>query len=95
MKYTGGVSEGATYPSAPETASIWATNNACTGELTNVGRLDIDTALAGEETRRDAYEGCKRGAVELWTVEKGPHAPHVGNGFQAAVWDFLSKHPKP
>lgn len=95
VKYGGGVSEGATYPSAPETASIWATLNGCTGDLTNVGRLDIDTQLAADETRRDAYEGCKRGAVELWTVEKGPHAPHVGNGFQAAVWDFLAKHPKP
>lgn len=95
VKYGGGVSEGATYPSAQDTVGLWATLNACTGALEEKERLDIDTTLAGAETRRDAYGGCPRGAVELWTVEKGPHAPHLGNAFQSAVWDFLAKHPKP
>lgn len=94
VQYTGGVSEGATYPSAAEGVAMWATLNDCSGDLVSGTRLDMDTALAGDETRREAYEGCKRGAVELWTVESGPHAPHVGNDFTAAVWAFLATHPK-
>jgi polyhydroxybutyrate depolymerase len=94
VQYAGGVSEGAKYPSAADTVAQWARLNQCKGELATEGRLDLESGLAGEETRVDRYGTCARGAVELWSVEGGKHAPKLGPGFAGAVFDFLEAHPK-
>ncbi len=94
VRYTGGVSDGAQYPSAADTVAHWAALSGCPGDPVTEARLDLETSLAGQETRVDRYDGCARGAVELWTVEGGKHAPRLGVGFAAAVFDFLEAHPK-
>lgn len=94
VQYAGGVSAGAKYPSAADTVAHWAALAGCTGDLATEARLDLESSLAGEETRVDRYGSCARGAVELWTVEGGKHAPRLGAGFAGAVFDFLEAHPK-
>lgn len=84
----------AEYPSAAETVAQWAQHDGCSGALVEGGKLDLFT-MAGDETKVARYGGCKRGAVELWTVVGGPHAPLMHGGFGAAVWAFFAAHPKP
>ncbi|MEO6420891.1 MAG: PHB depolymerase family esterase [Polyangiaceae bacterium] len=90
-------SAAAPYPSAHDTVGHWATYDGCPGTLqpTSV-TLDLEVKITGAETRVDRYEGCAKGAVELWTVQKGPHAPHLNTDtWGTAIYDFFMAHPKP
>ena len=84
------------YPSAKETVAHWAGHDGCTGALVRVG-TDVDLVLTppGAETTIEHYEGCTKGAVELWTVKGGVHAPAFGTTFSPALWQFFESHPKP
>ncbi len=83
------------YPSAHDTAQRWAALNGCTGSLADSGkRVDVAAALTGDETRVERYDSCARGAVELWTVEKGSHAPAIAKTFADTMWSFFEAHPK-
>jgi polyhydroxybutyrate depolymerase len=92
----GGIGENG-YPSAADTVASWAASNGCEGELeaTDV-RLDLDSAMADDETRVDRYADCPDGAaVELWTIEGGGHVPGlVQPAWPEAVLDFLLAHPR-
>lgn len=96
ISYVGGV-DAATYPSAHATAATWAQKNGCTGTLTSTGRtLDLETNLAGKETRIDSTTGCPDGgAVDLWTIHGGGHVPSLSPAFNTTIWDWLADHPRP
>lgn len=82
-------------PSAPASVATWATKNGCSPELADAHQtLDLDTGLAGAETRIDKH-ACSTGAAELWTIQGGSHLPNFkmpdwGN----QVFDWLMAHPK-
>jgi polyhydroxybutyrate depolymerase len=83
-------------PSAHETVQRWATSNGCTGQLAPTGaRLDLETAVAGAETRVEAYGGCAHGDVELWTAEGGPHASYFTSTFAPTLFDYFEGHARP
>ena len=84
------------YPSALTSITHVAKANGCDGGVVDGGaNLDLESVLAGAETRVAAYAGCPAGAAELWTIQNGSHVPSLGNGFADEVWRFLSAHPKP
>lgn len=83
------------FPGAVETVTQWATRNGCTGSLTDTGeRRDFVPALPGNETRRERFEGCPRGEVELWSVVGGEHRPDYSPALGEAIYDFLLAHPR-
>lgn len=84
----------AEYPSVEDTIGQWAKHNGCSGALVESGKVDLFT-MPGEETKVSRYGTCQRGALELWTIVDGPHAPLMNKGFGAAVWGFFAAHPKP
>jgi len=91
----------ASYPGARTTASIWARYDGCGAtSVTLPGRVDVDAAIAVSsgpaEAIRQAWQSCRPGgAVELWTVPGGGHAPTISATFPDAALDFLLSHPKP
>lgn len=100
VEYAGGeldyLGTKAKYPSAKDTVAHWARHDGCSGALVSSGAgLDLVTNLAGAETAVERYEGCTKGAVELWTVKGGVHAPAFGPSFAPALWSFFEAHPKP
>ena len=97
IAYAGGsaVNGAPAFLGAKETVAVWATKNGCTGALTDSGEtLDLDTKLAGAETKVERYT-CATGAVELWTIEGGGHIPSFGTTWPTLIWNFLKAHPKP
>lgn len=84
------------YPSAKETVGHWATYNGCSSTLAPTSTAyDIVSDLEGSETIVERHDGCARGAVELWTMKGGIHAPRLGPGLATSVWGFFAAHPKP
>jgi len=84
------------YPSARETAALWAARNGCTGALQATGALhDLEGLIPGAETKVEAYAGCPAGAVELWTIQGGEHIPPLTTNWAEPVWSFLAAHPRP
>jgi polyhydroxybutyrate depolymerase len=86
----------ARYPtsiSATQTVTDWAKRNECKPAPKAAGTLDFDASLPGEETRVTRFEGCKRGAVELWTVVGGDHYVGLRSPSLEAMWKFLSPGP--
>ncbi len=84
----------ARYPasiSAAQTVADWAKRYECKPTPKAAGTLDFDAKLPGEETRVTRYEGCKRGAVELWTVTGGDHYVGFRSPALEAMWKFLSR----
>ena len=86
-----------TYPSAAQTVADWAKLDGCTGALADSGTtLDLETSLAGNETKVSRYAGCPAGvSVELWTIQGGSHIPEFGPTWGTSVLDFLEAHPLP
>jgi polyhydroxybutyrate depolymerase len=82
-------------PSATQSVATWAAKNGCDAALADAHQtLDLDTGLAGAETRVDKH-ACSKGAAELWTIQGGSHLPNFrmpdwGN----EVFDWLMAHPK-
>jgi len=84
------------YPSAKDTVAHWAGHDGCTGALVSAGPdVSLGTSASGPDTTVEHYEGCAKGAVELWTVKGGVHAPPFGPTFGPALWSFFAAHPKP
>jgi polyhydroxybutyrate depolymerase len=83
------------YPSAEGTVERWAATNGCAGELSLAPeRLELDNAVAGQDTRIERYGPCDQDAtVELWTIEGGSHVPRLNANFRAAVWAWLDARP--
>ena len=93
--YDGGFTPIGTYPSAAATVAAWATYNGCTDASESLGAIDLGILLAGDETTRQAFTGCPvDGAVELWTMNDGPHIPLPTANFAADLVDWFFAHPK-
>ena len=100
IAYDGGTADNTSglppFPSAPQTVATWASKDNCPGEPTDAGAiLDIETVLAGDETRVSRYDTCPQGDVELWTIQGGQHIPVLGNQWPGVALDWLFAHPKP
>jgi polyhydroxybutyrate depolymerase len=92
---TGTAADPRPFPSAHETVATWAAKDGCKGALTAAGTLDIDTRIAGAETKVERYDGCPTGiGVELWTVQGGSHIPSLPLNWGDMIYGFLSAHPK-
>lgn len=85
------------YPGAVTSAETWAAHGGCEKAAADGGTLDIEGALAGDETTVSMYAtGCQPGGhAELWTIAGGSHIPNLGPDFKVKVFDFLEAHPKP
>jgi len=89
------------YPPLEASLAEWARYNGCAGKRTPSGAsLDLDRTLVGanapNETVVSAYESCRPGgAVELWMIQGGGHAPEFTDDFGARVVEFLLSHAKP
>ena len=77
------------YLSARKTAGDWAARLGCDPEPKPLAPLDFERRLPAEETRVERFEGCDRGAVELWTVRGGRHGIGFHEPAQTALWQFL------
>jgi polyhydroxybutyrate depolymerase len=84
-------------PSLPEHASArrtvadWAAALGCRSTPVASAALDVESHLAGAETRTESYPGCKSGRVELWTVGGGSHNVGFRSPAPAAIWQFLNR----
>jgi polyhydroxybutyrate depolymerase len=91
----------ASYPGAEKTAAMWANNDGCAVvPSAPAQRVDVDADLAdggqAPEAHVKRWAGCRPGgAVELWTIPNGSHAPNLSSAFPGAALDFLAAHPKP
>jgi polyhydroxybutyrate depolymerase len=75
--------------------ATWAQKNGCEATLADTGeKLDLETILAGAETRVER-QACTSGAVELWTIVGGTHIPAFGADWAARIYGFLASHPTP
>jgi hypothetical protein len=75
--------------SAERTVSDWASRLACRREPKPAGELDLEPRLRGSETSVERFEGCERGAVELWTVRGGQHVIGFSASSKEVIWSFL------
>jgi polyhydroxybutyrate depolymerase len=93
VAYEGGHLFGKTsYPrhvSAEKTAADWATRLGC-GQPKNGEALYFEAKLPDSETKVTRFENCRRGRVELWTVESGSHYIGFRSPSQEAIWRFLN-----
>jgi len=97
VSYTGGSLFGTfpPYPGAKKTVATWAEENGCDATLTDTGeKIDLDTALAGAETKVERH-ACTSGAAELWTIVGGGHVPSFNAQWAQRIYGFLEAHPKP
>lgn len=98
IAYAGGdLGGGSLYPGAEAVVSAWAKLDGCGPTPdTSAPPLDLDSQLAGPETKVTRYTGCKPGgAAELWAIQDGSHIPSLSATFTTQVVDFLFAHPKP
>ena len=80
------------YAGAKEVALRWAALARC--NLTDpetLPPLDLDQDLDGSETIRTRYRaGCRNDVtIELWTIERGSHAPHFAPDFGQRLLEWL------
>jgi polyhydroxybutyrate depolymerase len=83
----------ARYPtalSAAQTGADWAKRYECAPEPKAAKSFDFEAKIPAAETKVSRYEGCKRGAVELWTVTGGDHYVGFRSPSYEAMWKFLS-----
>lgn len=97
IPYDGGQVFGAlgAVPSAPGSVATWAALNGCSGGLAATGeRLDLDSRIAGAETRAERWD-CGAGAADLWTIEGGGHIPSLRvPAWGDAVFEWLQAHAR-
>jgi polyhydroxybutyrate depolymerase len=77
------------YLSAPRTVADWAGRLGCDPAPKTLRHFDFERRLPGDETRVERFDDCRRGAVELWTVQGGRHPIGFHEPAQGAIWQFL------
>jgi polyhydroxybutyrate depolymerase len=81
------------YPAAipaAQTVGDWAKRLGCGTKPNAAENVDVEANLAGSETAVSRFDGCARGAVELWTVRGGGHYVGLREPAYSAIWKFLS-----
>ena len=96
IAYEGGDIQGNTYPGAVATVKRWAGFNGCAVDGVDMGRIDLEKEIAGEETTVTRYtKGCNSGgSSELWTIEDGSHVPVISETFSQHIVEWPLAHPK-
>lgn len=92
--YAGGGMFGGTpgSPGAVESVSRWAAFDGCDPTLSPGEIYDLDSVVAGAETRTESF-GCPTGVgVSLWSMEGTEHLPGMTTTFVPAVWPWLLEH---
>jgi len=86
-----------TVPPAMTIVERWAAINGATGLQTEVQpSMDLVGDVPGLDTIVTRYTNAPAGgAVELWTIQGGTHAPPLTSAFAPAVADWLLSHPRP
>ena len=84
-------------PGALQTVRAWAGYNGATGQTTEATpSIKLTAELPGLDTIISRYTNAPPGgAVELWTIVGGSHAPTLSAEFQPRVIDWLFAHPRP
>jgi polyhydroxybutyrate depolymerase len=73
----------------------WATKDGCTGSRTSDGMADLDSTIAGEETKKESTGGCPTGvAVDLWSLQGSSHIPILTPGAIDQIFDWLVAHKR-
>jgi polyhydroxybutyrate depolymerase len=75
---------------AAQTVADWAMRLGCEATPKAAGTVDVEANLPGAETAVSRFDGCARGAVELWTVRGGGHYVGLHEPAYSAIWTFLS-----
>jgi polyhydroxybutyrate depolymerase len=90
ISYDGGTTL-APYTGAVETVARWAVRDGCDPDPVEGERLDLVTAVEGEETLVQRYEGCDGEIeVQLGTLEDAGHVPAYAPGAVGAeILDWL------
>jgi len=79
--------------SALETVRAWAQRLGCSQPPQSQNSLDLVPALPGPETQISAFQGCRNGRVELWTVHGGGHSLGFTMPAPELIWNFLNGSP--
>ncbi|MDQ3036872.1 MAG: hypothetical protein M3Y87_31050 [Myxococcota bacterium] len=84
------------YPSARVAAERWATRAGCDATMPEtLASIDLDTALAGDETTVTRWSDCTSDAdVELWTIEGGGHIPGFNATWMPQLATWLLAHSR-
>jgi poly(3-hydroxybutyrate) depolymerase len=82
---------------AVRTIQFWAGFNGASGPVTDPApTLDFTTDLPGLDSVVTRYTNAPPGgAVELWTIINGGHAPSLSAQMAPRIVDWLLAHPKP
>lgn len=73
----------------------WAQKDGCTGSRSGNGQADLDSAVAGEETKKEATGGCPTGVgVDLWKLEGSSHVPLLQTSAIDQIFDWLVAHKR-
>ncbi|MBI5534366.1 MAG: hypothetical protein HY898_16705 [Deltaproteobacteria bacterium] len=83
------------HPGFRQTAADWAKRNGCGPNTSPMPPVHLDDDLAGSETSVERYNGCERGAVDLWTRKAKKHSVGTGERAIHQYASFLFAHPKP
>jgi len=100
VSYAGGYWTNPNWPryfGAVEHIQTWAGYNGAADPVVDAApTLDLTTDVAGLETVVTRYTTAPPGgAVELWTINGGSHAPTHSSQYSPRVIDWLLAHPKP
>jgi polyhydroxybutyrate depolymerase len=80
------------YPSAQGTVDRWATYDGCGATTSSGAAFDLIGDATAETTPR-TRDGCPAGvAVDLWSVDKGPHIMVLNPG-PSKLWAWMAAHP--
>jgi polyhydroxybutyrate depolymerase len=85
------------FPGALENIQLWAGYDGASSPVTDPApTMDLTLDVPGLDTVVTRYKTAPPGgAVELWTINGGNHAPTLSPQFSPLVIDWLLAHPKP
>jgi polyhydroxybutyrate depolymerase len=84
------------YASAPDSVAAWAAIGGCDAMPSVASPVDVDEAIAGDETTVTRHDNCDPGgSAELWTIEGGTHVPSFGVDYPVLLMNWLLSHAKP
>ena len=77
------------------TLTQWIGHNACGTTRAPGLALDLDSAVAGAETKTFSVDGCPPGgAVDLWKMEGSGHLPVFGSSLVGPLMQWFRDHPR-
>jgi polyhydroxybutyrate depolymerase len=103
IRYDGACWGDVCYPSARESAEIWAKYNHCDMSPKQLQPIGLIGSFKSEDTEVSRYEpkleagtttDLQGATVELWTIENGSHVPAFNFTYGPRVIDWLLKHRK-